>query len=354
MKRHFLAAASEGFAAPPLLIEPIGEQFILQWKHSDLSDYGVSFISAGAEYVDREEICSSLTRFVNAVISRLEDEGVKGSFLQEEWKAILATPREEAEFSAMAGRLGCDPCSLDPAQQNAILRASGMLSRGVADEFFASAELQTLEDQASALNALISKAQAMELQMRPLKVLRERGIQFESGKAPWEQGYLAAREVRKALNMDGQIVGSVARIGELIGVNPKEWEAASQGTISGITNVDAVVATTRGGAPYFTVRHSMPTVRSFAICRALFEYLAWPKEAAGLVVNTHSERQKRNRAFAAEFLAPAEKLRETIHGRTVSDDDIQEIADSFDVAPHVIRHQIQNHRLASVGTWPEQ
>jgi len=354
LRRHLLSAASEGFAAPPLLIEPTGDHFLLRWTQADLSEYGVSFLTSGAEYLERQQVQEALTRFVDAVVERLEDESVEGTLLQEEWQAIRDSRDAEAEFSAVAGRLGCDPFSLDQSQQDILIKAASALSGGIAGEFFAAAELKTLDVQVSALHEVIQRAQATEIQMRPLRALREKGLELGAGLTPWQQGYSAARETRRALNLDGQVVGSVERIGELLGVGRQEWERAAQSTTTGVTAVDAVVATTRSGAPCFAVRRSQRTVRAFAICRALYEYLAWPTESAAVVVNTHSERQKRNRAFAAEFLAPAEKLREIIGHRPVSDDDIQEIADSLDVAPHVVRHQIENHNLAPFANWSDR
>ncbi len=353
LRRHSLGAASEGFAAPPLLIEPTGEQFLLKWKHTDLPEYGVSFISDGTAYLERQQVQEALARFVDAVVARLEHEGVADSLLQEEWKAVKNSPHSENEFLLIAGRLGCDPFSLDQSEQDILIKASSSLSQSIANEFFATVDLTTLDSQASALHDVIANARTIELHMQPLIKLRDRGLEVKAGIAPWQQGYSAAREARRALHLNGEVVGSVERIGEFLGINRAEWEKAARGTISGVPAVDAVVALTRNGAPCFAVRPSRPTGRAFAICRALFEYLTWPTESAAVVVNTHSERQKRNRAFAAEFLAPAEKLREIIGDRAVSDEEIQEIADKLDVAPYVVRHQIENHNLAPIESWSE-
>jgi hypothetical protein len=350
-RRHSLAAASEGFAAPPLLIEPTGENILLTWDQTDLSEYRVNYIAHGSTYVESQQVQDALTSFIEAVVARLEHEGVTRSLLQDEWQAIKESPPEESEFSSLAGRLGCDPFSLEHSDEDALIKASDTLSKSIANEFFGAVDLATLNSQTSALQTIISQAKTMELSMLPLRRLRDKGLDVKSGIAPWEQGYSAARQARRALGLNGQFVGSVERIGEFLGIGRTEWEKAAQGTIYGVPAVDAIVAPTRNGAPWFAVRMSRPTVRAFAICRALFEYLTWPTESAAVVVNTHSERQKRSRAFAAEFLAPAEKLREMITERVVSDEDIQELADAIDVAPHVVRHQIENHHLALIGKW---
>ena len=58
-----------------------------------------------------------------------------------------------------------------------------------------------------------------------------------------------------------------------------------------------------------------------------------------MVNNLHdAERQAAGRAFAAEFLAPVEKVLDMMHhGR-----DVEEISASFNVTSQVIAHQIEN------------
>jgi Zn-dependent peptidase ImmA (M78 family) len=70
------------------------------------------------------------------------------------------------------------------------------------------------------------------------------------------------------------------------------------------------------------------------------------------VTRTRSERQKRNRAFAAEFLAPADMIREKIAADRLWEDDLEELGEVFGVSPRVIRHQVINHRLAFVEQAP--
>lgn len=87
-------------------------------------------------------------------------------------------------------------------------------------------------------------------------------------------------------------------------------------------------------------------------CRALFEYLHDEESAAGIVASTRSERQKRNRAFAAEFLAPASEIRRRIgRVRTVTADQIEALSEEFGTSEWVIRHQIENHGLANLAEW---
>ena len=67
-----------------------------------------------------------------------------------------------------------------------------------------------------------------------------------------------------------------------------------------------------------------------------------------LLTKAHSERQKRNRAFAAEFLAPSQGLQQRIRRNMVGSDDMSEMAAEFGVSSLLIEHQIRNHRIADI------
>jgi Zn-dependent peptidase ImmA (M78 family) len=109
-----------------------------------------------------------------------------------------------------------------------------------------------------------------------------------------------------------------------------------------------MVATTRRGGALFAVKKGHKNSRAFAACRALFEYLTSKGDPAAVVAPTFSERQKRNRAFAAELLAPANRLRESLSAEIVSEEEIDDLAQQLDVSSYVVRHQIENHDLAQI------
>jgi Zn-dependent peptidase ImmA (M78 family) len=78
----------------------------------------------------------------------------------------------------------------------------------------------------------------------------------------------------------------------------------------------------------------------------LFEYLLAGDAPAAIVAPTFSDRQKRNWAFAAEFLVPAAQLRRKIAGHVVTEEQAEDLAEEFGTSVLVIQHQIENYRLA--------
>jgi hypothetical protein len=112
--------------------------------------------------------------------------------------------------------------------------------------------------------------------------------------------------------------------------------------------IDAITAPRRSEAPAFGFRSGLrEESRRFIPCRALSDHLASGRPS--LVTRGCTEHQQRNRAFAAEFLAPAASLRQRIGGDRVGEEDVEDLAQEFQVSDYVIRHQIQNHDLARLA-----
>ena len=113
------------------------------------------------------------------------------------------------------------------------------------------------------------------------------------------------------------------------------------------TLVDGVVTWNDDDNPAFAFRQRGDHGRRFSFCRALAEVLAYPGSDT-LLTRAHSERQQRNRAFAAEFLVPSTGLRKMISRSVLDDEDIDELAVEYGVSSRVIEHQIMNHRIARI------
>jgi hypothetical protein len=175
-------------------------------------------------------------------------------------------------------------------------------------------------------------------------------------RAPWEEGYRFAAWLRDALGLNGRIAGTLSGIWELLGLESRALEEAvitpvlpDEGQTRGMRFYDAMLAVNAAGGPGFVIEKQHETSRTFAFCRALFEYLTTEPGPPVLVSPAISERQKRNRAFAAEFLAPADLLRSQLPGEVLDPSDVQELADFFSVSFYVIAHQLENHRLARMA-----
>ena len=114
--------------------------------------------------------------------------------------------------------------------------------------------------------------------------------------------------------------------------------------LSALQLVDGVVTRGTAGAVSFGLKAKGEIGKRFLFCRALGEAIA--SYDTGLVTRGTTRRQQANRAFAAEFLAPSQSLRERITYSVVDDEQVDDLAEEFGVSTQVIRNQVKNHRIA--------
>lgn len=108
-RRHNIRWAREGFVLPALQFVPTGKDVSARWDPSEIPDAGIRFLSSGRAVLDGREVAESLRGLVNAVIARLEESGVTGTTLREQWLAIENADESEGEFCQASARLGIDP-----------------------------------------------------------------------------------------------------------------------------------------------------------------------------------------------------------------------------------------------------
>ena len=136
--------------------------------------------------------------FVDAVIARLDDWGLSGTTLHEEWSAIQNADADEQEFCHAAARLGTDPYAVDEQLEAAILDVAGTIRAELLDDFLSLAAVDELVSQATAL-ATASEAIASDGDsIDALESVRKRAPPYQIGANPWETGYRFATELRAA------------------------------------------------------------------------------------------------------------------------------------------------------------
>jgi Zn-dependent peptidase ImmA (M78 family) len=108
---------------------------------------------------------------------------------------------------------------------------------------------------------------------------------------------------------------------------------------------------TRATLDLLASRKSLPRgcVRRFALARILGETLWLPNSQAGIITRERTGRQKRNRAFAAELLAPAAQLMTRIQLDEITSEEVKDLAEEFSVSAFVIENQIRHHQLAIIS-----
>lgn len=136
---------------------------------------------------------------------------------------------------------------------------------------------------------------------------------------------MLARKLRERLNVGNEALRNFQDLGHAFQTDPLKLERAVLSTPADRPFFDAVVDVDAMGSPAFMVAPRRPEARRLHFCRALFEFLSGENGGASLVTRTASDRQKRNRAFAAEFLAPSHALRAAVAWPSVSEEQIDDI-----------------------------
>ncbi|HKI00830.1 MAG TPA: ImmA/IrrE family metallo-endopeptidase [Thermoanaerobaculia bacterium] len=346
-KRHNIRYGSEGFALPSLTIQPMGERIRLAWQPARLDAQNLEFMASGSAYIPEFELRQTLSDFIAAVLGRLHDHGIENTLLEEEWNGIQAIDSQEQEFCSVVASLGLDPYTLSEQEQEKIMRVSERLPLSLWPDFFELADFSVLSEQADQVLDAVSSSRRNKTDLASLKSLRQE-IRADkvTQRPPWEQGYEFARELRQRLNLNGERLSTLSSLEKALGVPSRKLDSAIIRIASLPGAFNALVATNARESPVFTVPQRRGDATRFALCRALFEYLTTPAGEPLLVTGARSERQKRNRAFAAEFLVPRDLLRGALPSQTVGDEEIDDLAAAFGVSPSVVRHQIENHRLA--------
>lgn len=345
--RHNLHAASEGFALPSALVKPLGSTIRIDWSPVGFPHQRIEFIGQGTAYISADDFVRVVSDFISSVAGRLTEFGITDTLLQEEWKAIHETAPEERDFCEASASLGMDPYSLSQESARSIVQVGDLLPKPLMREFFSAADFPRLQEQLDSVLDALQLSRSNRANLEPLKDLREEmHSQVTYVGVPWEQGYQAARQLRQRLELNGKVLRDLNDVGQALKVNANDLSEAINPRIDHSNTFDAVVDVNNAGSPGFVISHPRPEALKFAFCRGLFEFLSASKDEPLLVTKTHSDRQKRNRAFASEFLLPADALRERISTPYVGEELVDDLAAEFGVSTYVVEHQLLNHKIA--------
>jgi hypothetical protein len=351
--RHLLREAREGYALPSLRIQSVGNAIRCAWGAEKLPRHKIQFVSTGVDYVDVVSFEHTVSEFVAAVVTRLSESSVRGTLLEEEWSAINRADEEERAFCNVVGALGLDPYDLAEPQAQEIVEAASRIPNEVHEEFFVVADPRTLAEESKRLSEAIQVCKENTVDLTFAKQLRSQTPSLISDGVgpPWRQGYEAAKALRKLLSLDGRPIPTDGELADALHLGAGQFEEAiyrlpSRPHANAV--VDAVVGLNSNGSPGFAIAEARSESIRFHFCRGLFEYLSSRGEGVIAITRAASNRQKRNRAFAAEFLAPSSTLHQQVAGAFLTTDDIEELASEFGVSSYVISHQIQNHRIAAL------
>jgi Zn-dependent peptidase ImmA (M78 family) len=82
--------------------------------------------------------------------------------------------------------------------------------------------------------------------------------------------------------------------------------------------------------------------KNFQLAATFADFLLADKSDIFLATSAWTDRQKINRAFAAEFLAPIDAIRAIVNKKCPPIDNLAAVVDEFSVSRQLVRYQIEN------------
>lgn len=331
-----LAGVGDGFPWPALTLRSDRQQMWIKATPRNDEELRVRMLGSVNAVLNGDDVRRSLSRFIDTTVRRLDESGVTGTLLQDEWSAIQRADDDERQFAIVAASWGFDPYDIDDEVAQVLLSAGESLQ----DDFL-------LSDLARAVpfSSLESAERWMHDALRhelPASPPRHRHLPAiepllnVSGTAPWREGYRRARSLRQELGLS-----LTHRVVVEDFVSLSSVSAPPPGNVEALARIDG---DTIGAIVGPGIEAQAPRGR-FIGARTLARRITDPRTRSSLLTRGARYTDKLERAFAAEFLAPAEGLREVLQG-DFSEQSQSQAAKTFGVSELVVGHQI-DHQLAA-------
>lgn len=340
---HRMNSIGEGYIWPNIDIWSDGVRTMLISSPSAQPDAKpFRYVGAFPTIVPSSLFEAALDEFLPRIIGRLRSEGVGETNLDRLWRDVLAerADPEIAKRRRLEALLGRDPDAIEDDVVESLIADADRLGEDAIREV--AAERARVPGKADALTAkgLEEVAQAMGHRGSPRDVIvldAEHRLPRPSDLPAWKLGSLAAEAVRQQENFGTGAI-SDHRLARLAGTSPEALTAQPRGDAILPYSLDDAA----GGESLVVLPARRETGRRFALARVLGDRLINRQGALHAATHAHTYRQKAQRSFAAELLAPFEAVEDMLNG-DYSDERQQDVADHFQVSPMVVNTLLKNH-----------
>ncbi len=357
-ERHNIFFAQEGYALPSLTMRPSGNSVELIWERYSPAYNNLEFINSGRGTVSQEQLFEGFSDLIEGVINRLIQNNIHDTILQREWEAISNTFKEEEEFCVLAASIGLDPYDLSDHKKNLILQAHKKLPGPLVSEFFTICRERKIEADTKVVLKALEKIHNKTVSdnketIAPLQKIREDLMGQQNIKPtsePWVTGYEAAKTLRRKLKLNGEVLVELNDLEKAIRLPKNELDQYVEYDAQLPETLQVVAGLNKSDHPGFIFREKKTASagKKFLLTRSLYNYFFESSSDPYLITFSHTDLQKKNRAFAAEFLVPANTLKKKVKKGTISEEEIGELAEEMNVSTMLVGHQIENHRIAEI------
>lgn len=336
---HNLAGAGEGYVWPSLLLASDGFSVTARAEPSRRTQLGpVHYLSRFQSAMSASDFEDGVDRFLEAVIERTARVTGTPSELAALWSEVGAERRdpEASAWRRIEARLGFDPDAAPDGLIEQLVAVRGEIGEGALEEVAADAKERTPQVLRDLMDA--------QPRATPLRVPDAPPVSSRFGAVPaWKAAVESARTAREAWGLGTEPLAN-ATLADVLGMNPGVLAAtdpASGPMPAGFRADD--------GSLSVLLSRSSPADRRFALARLVGDSLATPDDRLLPATRARTYRQKFQRAFAQEFLAPYVGLEAFFGSRAVTDEEVEDAARHFNVSPLVVGHALENNRYASAA-----
>ncbi len=344
---HRLASIGGGYIWPDITFYSDGERAALAAKGTpERAETPFRYIGNVTAVMPAADLEAGIEEFIWQVLERLDSEKVPDTNLARIWRDVQRECSEPSlamrrKFEAM---LGLDPDEADTAMLDQLLADTCLIGAGAAQELAASAGYISgysgKPAQPPSAAALNDMAKSFGFDSLPGDVVRLGKLTTQSSRAQvsaWQLGADAAHALRVQETLGfGPITDSV--LAAMAGTSADALKPCQDHTLD-----FAFALKNQPHASRMVLRSRWRTGRRFEMARILGDkLLADADNCLFPATVAYTYQQKLQRAFAAELLSPYLPVLAMLDG-DFSEENLQDVADHFQVSELTIRTQLVNH-----------
>jgi hypothetical protein len=337
-RAHKMTAIGEGYAWPTITILSDGVRTALISQPSVRPDAKpFRYIGANVRVVASSLFEAALDGFVGQMQGRLREANIMDSNLDRIWLDLRAerSDSDTARYRKFEALLGFDPDGGDPAVIERLLGEAKAVGDDGMEEIAA--------DHSNGGSVIyfddlrrIARSNGFEASRAMTFLQHAIPAPVPAGMPAWRVGATTAQSLREEARLGTDGI-SDDRLADLAGVR-KEALERSQGSDSPSFVLNEGISGSR-----IVLRSKWNAGRRFELARLIGDRLMNPAGGALFpATRSHTFRQKAQRSFAAELLAPIDEVIGILDGDT-SEEARQDVAHHFQVSELTIRTLLVNH-----------
>lgn len=351
-RRHWINSHTDGFAYPEVGFFGADSAIKINSNVSSIESANIQYtetsggLSDSFNGTDRLEVEGELLEFIRLTIERLPSNDDK-IWLADAFQRIETSRKDPDEllYCKCAGLLGADPYDPDSDAESAIFDTVSILGKSLAIELFATAEAFNVTDKAieikKQVDHIVKRSSEASTHIHGLKTAL--GLGSLSAQQPWMAGYEAANKLRNLQDISAfSPLYNIDDVSKLL-VNMNSRFITTNPNIKQL-GLRSIISNNGSGlsAMILADLNKSADAGKFQLASAFSDFLFSDEDELFFSTQSVTDRQKRNKAFAAELLAPINGIRERFSMTKSIDENTSDIARQFNVSSYVVRYQLQN------------